>query len=323
MACNVLAKRMPFHPNELVDARQLLNFITLAETKSYTATAKRLGLTQSAISHSLKALELSLGHSLIRKSGRSIYLTDTGKAIFADATEALKRLTIVRKRCQELNEWGSGQMRIATGYSPCQFMIPEVLREFRRSFPTTEIFLQPKESPACYKALQNGEVDLAIAVEPQEPIKAITTDTLFTDELLLATAAYHPWQTSKNLPLDALKSGTCLLHSRNSYSGHLVLTALRRSGLNLENIIEVGSYGAIHQMVAAGIGYSFLPHWTVREDIQRSRIALRSIPKTTIRRRWVYAYESDRQLSLPEETFLGLCLDAKDCVNEDDIFRYR
>lgn len=313
---------MPVYPNDLVDARQLLSFVTLAETKSFTSTAKQLGLTQSAISHSLKALEQSLGHPLIRKNGRTLFLTDTGRAILGEANEALKRLSGVRQRCVELNEWGSGQMRIATGFSPCQFMIPEVLREFRRSFPTTEIFLQAKESPACYKALLSGEVGLSIAVEAQEAMRGIQSETLFVDELLLATAAYHPWQSRKNLPLEALKTEACLLHSRNTYTGHLVMTALRRSGVILDNIIEVGSNGAIHQMVAAGIGYSFLPSWTVRDDVRNSRIALRSIPKTSIRRRWVYAYEKDRVLSLQEETFIGLCLDAKGCVSGDDTFLF-
>ncbi len=319
----MLAQIMPIEPGQIIESRQLLNFITLADTKSYTETANRLGLTQSAISHSIKTLEGVLGHQLFQRSGKQLYLTETGKAIWNDASESLKRMESIRKRCQELNEWGSGRLRISMGHSPCQFMIPEVLREYRRCFPSIEIHIQPADSPSCFKALRTGEVDLAIAVEPMETMPDIVCHPLFQDELNLAVAAYHPWVGRTNLPLDALKGETCLIHGKNSYTGHLILSTLRRSGLNIDNIIELGSYGAIHQMIAAGVGYSFLPDWTIQHELASGQIKTRSIPKTKIHRNWVHATRANRQLSLHEETFIGLCLDARDRVNASDVKIFR
>jgi DNA-binding transcriptional LysR family regulator len=89
-----------------LDARQLRALCVLSMTGSFTETARLLHLTQSAISHSMKALETDLGTALIERSGRKALLTQTGQALVARAEKILIEMNRARGELQQLARWG-------------------------------------------------------------------------------------------------------------------------------------------------------------------------------------------------------------------------
>jgi len=174
-----------------LDTRQLRAFCTLARTGSFTQTARDLHLTQSAVSHSIKALESDVGCRLLDRLGKRVALTQAGEQLLHHATKILLEMGQARESIAHLGKWGRGRLRLGASTTACQHIIPPVLREFKESFPEHVITIEPADTPALLTALLRHRIDLALSLEPEnEP--QLDFHHLFTDELQFLVGALHP-----------------------------------------------------------------------------------------------------------------------------------
>ena len=118
-----------------LDSRQLRAFSILARTGSFTATAHELHLTQSAISHAIRALEEDIGCRLLDRMGKTVVLTQAGEQLLVHAERILEEMAAARSGLSHLGKWGSTRLRIGASTTACQYVLPAVLREFKESFP--------------------------------------------------------------------------------------------------------------------------------------------------------------------------------------------
>src|SRR5262245_28006166 len=130
-----------------LDSRQLRAFAMLARTNSFRQAARELHLTQSAVSHSIKALEGEVGCRLLDRMGKSVTLTQAGEQHLAHANKILEEMEIARTRLTELGKWAHGRLRVATSLTACQYILPSVLREFKESFPRCVIHIETGDTP--------------------------------------------------------------------------------------------------------------------------------------------------------------------------------
>src|SRR2546425_1650653 len=119
----------------MLDSRQLRAFASLARTGSFTQTARELHLTQSAISHAIKALETDVGCRLFDRLGKKVVLTQAGEALLHHAEKILQEMATARAALEQLGKWGAGRLRLGASRTACQYLLPAVLREFKESFP--------------------------------------------------------------------------------------------------------------------------------------------------------------------------------------------
>src|SRR5205823_722972 len=97
------------HP---IDSRQLRAFSILARTASFTETARELNLTQSAVSHAIKALEEEVRCRLFDRMGKKVMLTQAGEQFLTHAEKILEEMSTARERLAQLGKWGRGRLRI-------------------------------------------------------------------------------------------------------------------------------------------------------------------------------------------------------------------
>src|SRR6185503_13406746 len=134
-----------------LDSRQLRAFAALARTGSFTLAAKELFLSQSAVSHSMKALEQEVGCRLLDRMGKKVLLTQAGETLLHHAEKILLEMGTARAALAQLGKWGKGRLRIGASTTACQYILPAVLREFKESFPHCHITVEPGDT---LKALQ-------------------------------------------------------------------------------------------------------------------------------------------------------------------------
>src|SRR5208337_5117613 len=120
---------------EPIDSRRLHAFVILARTGSFTETAREMHLSQSAVSHSMKALEDTVQCRLLDRLGKSVMLTQAGEQLLEHAEKILAEMETARTGLRELGKWGKGRLRIGASPTACQFILPPVLRELKESFP--------------------------------------------------------------------------------------------------------------------------------------------------------------------------------------------
>src|ERR1043165_1407482 len=130
-----------------LDSRQLRAFVTLARTGSFTQTGRELHLTQSGISHAMKALENDIGCRLLDRLGKKVVLTQAGEQLLPHATKILQQMETAREMLGHLGKWGRGRLRLGASTTACQHIIPTVLREFKESFPEHTITIEPADTP--------------------------------------------------------------------------------------------------------------------------------------------------------------------------------
>src|SRR6266403_3838989 len=139
--------------NKPLDSRQVRAFCALARTGSFTQAARELHLTQSGVSHSMKALERDIGCRLLDRLGKKVILTQAGEQLLHHATKILQEMENARESLAHLGKWGRGRLRLGASTTACQHIIPTVLREFKVSFPEHAIGLEPGDTQGMVTAL--------------------------------------------------------------------------------------------------------------------------------------------------------------------------
>jgi DNA-binding transcriptional LysR family regulator len=289
-----------------LDSRQIRAFCVLARTGSFTATARELHLTQSGVSHSMKALEGDIGCRLLDRLGKKVILTQAGEQLLHHATKILQEMENARESLAHLGKWGRGRLRLGASTTVCQYLIPPVLREFKESFPEHIITIDPGDTPELVNSLLRHRIDLALTLEPdREP--QLDFHPLFTDELHFIVGALHPWAQARRVERSEIPRQNYVLYSKHSVTFRIVEDYFRREEMVLNTFIELGSMEATKELIKLGLGVGIIAPWIARKEIEEGSLVALPLGRRKLRRRWGILRWQGKRLNLAEETFIGLC----------------
>ena len=298
-----------------LDSRQLHAFAALARRGSFTLAAKDLFLTQSAVSHAIKALEDDLGCRLLDRVGRRVLLTQAGEQFLRHTEKILREMEAARAGLDDLTKWGHGRLRVGASTTACQHILPTVLREFRQSYPKCVIRIEPGDHSHQLDLLRGGHIDLAIILEPPpQSMAEFAFVPLFQDELRFVVAPLHPWAALGRVPRESIEAETLVLYNKASQTFRLVSEYFRDERIVLTNFIELGSMEAIKELVKIGIGAGILAPWIARAELDSGSLISLPLGARKLKRRWGIAHLKGRRLALGEETFVGLCTSVSEVL---------
>lgn len=297
---------MPLMSEVLPDLRQLRAFVAVADEGSFTLAAKKLFLTQSAISHSMKALEDSLGCRLLSRLGKKTVLTEEGAVLLKRCRLILSELEQVGRELDGLKRWGQSRIRIGAPHSLCQFLVPTVLREFRDCFPRCEPSIEAGDTEALLERLNDHELDVVLGLNLQAGWES-GVRSLFTDRMRFVVPPIHPWAES-GIPEDEdLEKVQFIIYARASGTHRLVEHFFSERGIRPKAPLVLGDMEAIKEMSKIGIGVGIVADWVVKREVEEGTlVALPAIGGQEIEREWCVFWNEDRPLSLVEETFAGI-----------------
>lgn len=292
-----------------LDSRQLRAFCVLARTGSFTQTARELHLTQSGISHSMKALENDIACRLLDRLGKKVVLTQAGEQLLQHATKILSEMGTARDSLTQLGKWGRGRLRLGASTTVCQHLIPPVLREFKESFPDHAIGLETGDADQLVASLLQHRIDLALSLEAEKEAQ-LEFHPLFTDELQFLVSPLHPWARAGRVERTEIPRENLILYSKRSVTFQLIEMYFRREEMTLNTIIEVGSMEATKELVKLGLGVSILALWIAKKEIEEGSLVALPLGRRKLSRRWGILHWRGKHLNLAEETFIGLCESA-------------
>jgi len=289
-----------------LDSRQVLAFRVLARTGSFTQTARELHLTQSGISHSMKALESETGCRLLDRPGKKVVLTQAGEQLLQHAEKILSEMEAARESLTQLGKWGKGRLRLGASTTACQHLIPPVLREFKESFPDHAISLEPGDTPQLVASLLKQRIDLALTLEAEKEPQ-LEFHPLFNDELQFVVSALHPWAQAGRVERIEIPRQNYILYSKHSVTFRLIEDYFRREEMVLNTVIEAGSMEATKELVKLGLGVSIIAPWVAKKEIEEGSLVALPLGRKKLQRRWGILQWRGKRLNLAEETFIGLC----------------
>jgi len=288
------------------DSRQLRAFVTLAKRGSFTTAAAELFLSQSAVSHSIKALEEETGCLLLHRVGKRIALTPAGEQLLYHAEKILRDMERAREALTQLSKWGQSRLRLAASATACQHIIPEVLRQFREKYPEHLISIEPGDTPEVLDLLRENRIDLAFGLQPR-PDEHFKFEAVFTDHLCFVVAPTHPWAQRGQVTREEIPHEKYILYSKTSITFRMVEEYFRAEKMPLQTVLEMGSMEAAKELVKLGLGISIMAPWVARKELKEGTLLALALGKRKLRRTWGVLQRANRRLSLAEETFVGLC----------------
>lgn len=291
-----------------LDTRQLRAFSVLARCGSFTEAAGELHLTQSAVSHSIKALEDDLGARLLLRSGKRLLLTPSGQELLGHADVILRRMVQARDALSALEKSPRGRLRIGCSTAAAQYILLMVLPEFRENFPAYTVSVLPGETPETIQRLRDGVIDLSISLKPRE-VHGLTCQAIFDDEVDLLVPPQHPW-IAKAPTAAQLAEETFIVTSRRSYTCELFQQQMLAHGVKVGKFIEMGSMEAMKQFVKLGLGTALAASWAVKQELERGELVGLPMPYGKLERAWVVSCLEDRPLNQAELAFHRLAVAA-------------
>lgn len=242
---------------------------------SLTAAARRLYLTQPAVSARLRRLEKETGEPLLQRSGQGVRPTAAGSLLYARALtilEDLKRLE------QEMSGRGPLRGRLNVGATDLVaiYHLPAALRRFRRRHPQVELALQVDGTAPLLRRLEAGQIELAVATLPA-PEGKVEMVELYRDPLVVLVPPGHPLAGKKRVEPQRLANEIWIAHKAESVTRQLVEGFFSAHNLRLRVEMEISSPEAIKKLVQAKLGLAVLPWCAVRRDVADGRLAVAGI----------------------------------------------
>lgn len=290
----------------LPDLRQLRAFVAVADEGSFTLAAKKLFLTQSAISHSMKALEDGLGCQLLTRLGKKTILTEEGEIFLRRCRSILGELEQAGRELDGLKRWGQGRIRIGAPHSLCQFLLPTVLREFRDCFPRCEPSIEAGNTAALLERLNEHELDVVLGLKLKTG-EGPGAKSLFRDRMVFVVPPMHPW-ADRGVPEGVEGYGKIqfIIYARATETHRLVESHFEKLGVRPRAPLVLGDMEAIKQMSKIGMGVGIIAPWVARRELEEGSLVALPIGPDPIEREWSVFWNPDRSLSLIEETFAGI-----------------
>jgi DNA-binding transcriptional LysR family regulator len=292
--------------NNPIDSRQLRAFLSLAKHGSFTIAAKELCLTQSAVSHSMRALEEDLGCRLFDRMGKTILLTLAGEQLLPHAGEILKRMELARSGVARLAQWGQSRLRVCASPTACQYILPGVLREFQKTFPKVQIAIESGDTNEAMELLGEKKVDCAVCLEPERH-ERLTFRPLFRDELCFVVGADHPWVLKGRVERHEIGKQRFVLYNKGTYTFGLIEKFFLEESIELNTVIELRNMEAIKEFVKQGLGISVLAPWVVGKELKDKTLNVFPLGRRKLERQWGVLHWGDPNLPLVQTHFAEMC----------------
>lgn len=279
-------------------------FYQVASTLSFSEASKKLFISQSAVSQSIKTLERKLGQPLFNRSTKKVQLTPAGQTLLMHVEPAVNLLQKGETRLLDSNSLGLGQLHIGASDTICRYFLVPYLRQFHEQFPDVPIKVTNAASPRCVELLAKGTVDLIITNYPNFRMNQTyvqKTVAHFRDVFVANPASLNLQQ--EEFSLAELNNYPLLLLDRNSTTSEFLHSLFLQHHLELIPEVELSSNDFLMDLARIGLGIAFVPDYCLSAD---DELRILQIKETIPKRQMVAAINPDLPLSPAANEFLKL-----------------
>ncbi|MEM9256242.1 MAG: LysR family transcriptional regulator [Pseudomonadota bacterium] len=283
-----------------MDLQNLKAFVLVAETGSFSEAADKLHLTQPAISKRIAQLEEQLGAPLFDRIGRTVGMTEAGRALLPHARRVQLELQQAEQSVRDLAGEVSGKLRLATSHHIGLHRLPPVLSDYNRSFPAVHIDIDFMDSEQAYELTLRGEAELAVVTLSPTAVPHIVALPIWPDPLDFMAQRHHELSERKQLTLRDLSERPAILPGMNTYTGQIVKRLFDARNLPLEVTIATNYLETIRMMASVGLGWTVLPR-----SMSDSSLATLPVRGAAVERTLGVVYHEGRTLSRAASAFIA------------------
>lgn len=289
-----------------MDIKYLQTFKMIVNEGSFTKAAAKLNYTQSTITFQMKQLEQELSVQIFEKIGRNMNLTKAGKDLIPYVDEVLSsvdRLSSIGGKPDQL----TGELNIDMAETILCYKIPPVLKQFHRVAPEAKLFLRSTNCYEIYEKIRTGRTDLGVfylnVCESDEYIQYHTIGECTMDLVASPrTKELYPDFTTSGQTLDL----PFIINEPDCVFRQIFENYIRSRNITLDRTIELWSIPTIKNLVKNDLGITYLPSFTVKEDIENGELCKISTDIDDKKLVAVIAHHKNKWVSPLMKLFIGL-----------------
>lgn len=239
--------------------RQFRAFVEVARQGSFTAAAKELHITQSAISATVRELEAQLGLAVLDRTTRRVTLTEPGAQLLLLAERVLRDVDTAVAEAKGLLDKSRGHVVIAASPLAAATLLPEMIAGFAKAYPKVTVELRDVLTNQIIQYVRGGTADIGIGTFEKSDTE-LELSTLYQDVLGVVLPAKHALASRHSLRWEDLQGEPLIALARTSAFRPLIDSVMASHGLKPVDVrFEVGYMGTAVALVEAGLGVSVLP----------------------------------------------------------------
>lgn len=233
---------------------QIQIFVELSKVKSFSLTAEKMGITQSAVSHAIKKLEQELGVFLISRERKKLQLTDIGSHLLIYFKEIEQQLKNIDAEVVAQKNGVKGTVRLGVVWSIINTILPKLLNAYKRKYPTVDVSVFEGTEAEIEEWLTNNVIDIGILNTTNEQLDLIK---LTEDQFFLAVPNGHPLSKKEIIDLKEIEPYPYIMTKSGCEPLIIALSQLYNTKLNVK--YEAREVLTIVNMVKEKLGIAIIP----------------------------------------------------------------
>ena len=293
---------------KILTLQQMEALIFLVEERSFSRAAKRMLLTQPALTKNIRHVEDCLGVKVVNRSSAGVSLTPEGKILYNAAQRMVKLRKEAGEKIQKLHEKTGGDIYIGASTIPATYILPHAMSAFKKNHSDIRISIKTEDSEEVLNMVLDKEVEIGcIGKEPLN--RKLTAQPIWNDRLILVVPRRHQWIKKGSIDISELLLEPFVLREKGSATRDVFESYLKDNtviSLSQLNVCgELGSSEAIKEAVIAGLGVSVISIHAVRRELASRLLYEIPINACRIERKFYLIYLKSFDVRLHHQTFVN------------------
>lgn len=233
-------------------------FFEVAKAGNISKAAKRLEISQPAISKSIVKLEEQIGVRLFHRSSRGVHLTAEGEILFGHIEEAFGYIDRGEEELRRLREFHIGHLRIGASTTLCKYVLIPYLKEYLKDNPHMKITIENQATAKTIQKIENHKLDVG-AIVLSEPRRGIRFSKIMdVEDIFVCRPSYleHLREMARDGEVDIFASANLMLLDRENISRQHIDEYFREQGIVPRQILEISTMDLLIEFAKIGLGVS-------------------------------------------------------------------
>jgi LysR family transcriptional regulator, transcriptional activator of the cysJI operon len=246
-------------------------FCDLVDSASFSTAAKRNGITQSAVSQQIRALEKKFNVSFFERGKKNFSMTPEGQVFEEAAREMLEVFISIDDRLKQMQNLVSGPLRVCTIFSIGLHDLPPRIKEFQKRFREVEMKIDYKRYDQVYTEVLEGRADLGLVAYPQKR-KGVVVEVFDEDELVVICPHDHKLANRRVVSINELSGENFISFGPDTPTRRAVDRLLRGHSVEHALNIELDNIETVKRAVEVSNGVSLVPRRAVEPEVEMRRL---------------------------------------------------
>lgn len=287
-------------------------FSDLVESQSFSRAAKLNGITQSAVSQQLRAMEKHFNVLIVDRSQKQFRLTREGEKLFESSREILHLYDQMISELLEMKKVISGSIHVATIYSIGLHELTPYIRSFMIDYPAVNVRVEYQRSNMVYENVLHNAVDLGLVAYPTK-MRQIEIVPFREDKMVAICSPQNELSKAKSVTLAELASQNLIGFEPDIPTRKATDQLFREASLSADPILEFDNIETVKRAVEIDHGVAIVPLATITQELAQNQLVKLTLKGVSASRPLAIIYRKGRVHSPAIKKFLAL-LKSKDLV---------